>query len=107
MRPAYAPGDWVIYRKSKQSTTPGPRAQGVQASSKGEKYSYVVDKFWVVEAVLPGDKLLIRTRRGKVHQIDIRDENLRLANFLYRILYRGRFREANETMNVAGPAGAV
>jgi hypothetical protein len=93
MRPAYAPGDWVIYRKSKHSTAPGPRAQGVQACPKGEKYSYVVDKFWIVEAILPGDKLLLRTRRGKVHQISAHDLNLRHANWLQRLFYRARFRE--------------
>lgn len=103
MRSAYAPGDWVVYRKSKRSTSPGPRAQRVIASQKGEKYSYVVEKFWVVEAVLPGNKLLLRTRRGKVHQIESEDLNLRRANLLHRILYRHRFLEAGDsTTPVAG-----
>lgn len=108
MQSAYVPGDWVIYRKSKHSTTPGPRAQSVQACPKGEKYSYVVDKFWIVEAVLPGDKLLLRTRRGKVHQISAADANLRHANWLQRLFYRSRFREVmfrdGENGQVAGGA---
>jgi hypothetical protein len=108
MRPEYAPGDWVVYRKSKRSTTPGPRAQRVMASSKGEKYSYVVDKFWIVDTVLPGDKLLLRTRRGKVHQISVDDINLRPANWFVRLLYRHRFLEASQTNNMAGgPISAV
>lgn len=103
MRTVYAPGDWVVYRKSKRSTSPGPRAQRVIASQKGEKYSYVVEKFWIVEAVLPGDKLLLRTRRGKVHQIQADDLNLRRATLLHRIMYRHRFQEATQTSDpVAG-----
>jgi hypothetical protein len=108
MRPSFGPGDWVIYRKSKRSTTPGRRARLVMASMKGEKYSYVVDKFWIVEAVLPGNKLLLKTRRGKVHQISGDDLNLRRANLWYRIMYRHRFIEASQTGDVAGgAAGAV
>lgn len=103
MRQAYAPGDWVVYRKSKRSSTPGPRAQHVVASSKGEKYSYVVDKFWVVESVLPGDQLLMRTRRGKCHQISAEDPNLRRANWFWRLVYRHRFLEVvQRTVRVAG-----
>lgn len=93
MRQTYAPGDWVVYRKSKRSSTPGPRAQQVVASSKGEKYSYVVEKFWVVESTLPDNQIVIRTRRGKSHQISADDPNLRRASLLSRILYRHRFLE--------------
>ena len=78
------------------------------ASMKGEKYSYVVDKFWIVESVLPGNKLLLKTRRGKVHQISADDLNLRRANIWHRILYRHRFIEASQTADMAGgAAGAV
>lgn len=100
----YSPGDWVIYRKSKRSAAPGPRAQAVKASEKGEKYSYVVDKFWIVDAVLPDNQLRLRTRRGKVHQLSADDANLRPASWIDRLLYRHRFREAggSDKNNVAG-----
>lgn len=104
MQRQYTPGDWVIYRKSKRSTSPGPRAQSVVASTKGEKYSYVVDKFWVVEQVLPGDKVLLRTRRGKLHQVKVDDINLRPARLLERLLYRNRFRNVSPASSM--PSGA-
>lgn len=104
MRNRYSVGDWVVYRKSKQSTSPGPRAQGVVASTKGEKYSYVVDKYWVVEDVLPTDELLLRTRRGKVHRVSVDDLNLRHAGLLARLLYRHRFREAIRPNDLSGAA---
>ena len=107
MRTPYAAGDWVVYRKSKRSSAPGPRAQCVKASSAGEKYSYVVDKFWVVDAVLPGDKLLLRTRRGKLHEVDAHDENLRCANWLQRLIYRHRFPRSQSDGVNSGPAGVM
>ena len=44
----YHPGDWVIFRKEKHSTSPGPRAENIHAAPKGDDYYYQVDKFWVV-----------------------------------------------------------
>ncbi len=92
MQPNWKPGDWAVYRKSKRSTTPGPRATNVMASSKGESYTYIVDKFWVVDSTLPGDRLLLRTARGKTHVIDANDPNLRKPSWLRRLLWRERFR---------------
>ena len=46
----YHVGDRVIYRATKRSEHPGPRAADVHPSPKGEEYSYAVDKFWVVAA---------------------------------------------------------
>lgn len=105
MSARYSPGDWVIYRKSKRSASPGPRAQAVKASEKGEKYSYIVNKFWVVEAVLPGDQLRLRTRRGKLHELSAADLNLRHANWFERLLYGSRFREIPAA--VESPAGSA
>ena len=91
------PGDWAVYRKSKRSTSPGPRAANVVASQKGESYTYVVDKFWVVESVLPGDRILLRTAKGKSHIIDAADPGLRRPSLLQRLFWRHRFREAAES----------
>ena len=96
MRNEWCPGDWVVYRKSKRSTSPGPRAEHVVAAPKGETYTYVVDKFWVVESVLPENRLLLRTAKGKAHTIDIRDPSLRKPSWIQRLLWRNRFREAEE-----------
>jgi len=52
LRAKLKPGDVVVYRKHKHTTHPGPRARQVDPSSKGDYYTYVVDKFWVVGQVL-------------------------------------------------------
>ena len=96
MRNEWSPGDWVVYRKSKRSTSPGPRADHVVPSPKGESYTYVVDKFWVVESVLPEGRLLLRTAKGKSHVIPTSDPSLRKPTFLQRLLWRSRFHEAEE-----------
>ncbi|MEZ6087879.1 MAG: hypothetical protein R3C05_07625 [Pirellulaceae bacterium] len=91
IRPQYMPGDWVVYRKSKIGPQPGPRAQQVHPCPKGEYYSYVVDKYWVVADVLDDGRLLLKTRRGKEHIIDPSDPGLRHAGLLHRWIYRDRY----------------
>ncbi|MEX0824726.1 MAG: hypothetical protein WD119_01090 [Pirellulaceae bacterium] len=87
------PGDWVVYRKSKQSRVPGPRAQRITASQKGDNYGYIVDKFWVVDSVFEDGTVSVRTRRGKVHRLAAEDRCLRKATFFERLLHRHRFRD--------------
>lgn len=86
------PGDWVIYLKQKSSTSPGPRAQQVVPSAKGESYIYAVEKFWVVERVLEGGQIQLRTRRGKQLIVVPDDPRLRKARWWERWLYDKRFR---------------
>lgn len=93
MQSNWQPGDWAVYRKSKTGPNPGRRAAQVMASSKGESYGYVVDKFWVVEEVLGGGQLRLRTAKGKRHVIDADDPNLRRPGMLQRLLWRERFRQ--------------
>jgi len=92
----WQPGDWAVYRKSKRSTNPGRRACRVKANSKGETYAYIVEKFWVVERVLPNGNLVLRTARGKTHQIDPEDPNLIRPSLLARIRWGERFRNIEE-----------
>ncbi|WP_201743586.1 hypothetical protein [Roseiconus nitratireducens] len=89
-------GDWAVYRKSKQGSTPGRRAAQVIASPKGETYRYVVDKFWVVDDVLSDGRLRLVTARGKVHTINVDDPNLRRPGLLQRLLWRERFVQVEE-----------
>jgi hypothetical protein len=91
MNAEYHPGDWVIYRKTKFSTHPGPRAQNVNPATGGEQYAYTVDKFWVVKNVLADGNLLVNTRRGKSHRVNADDPDLHRARWWERILYRRRF----------------
>lgn len=87
----YKPGDPVVYTVTKSSAHPGPRAQAVDPSSKGDHYTYVVDKFWVVAQVRPDGKLLLKTRRGKPHIVAADDPQLRPARWWERLWYRRRF----------------
>lgn len=99
-------GDWVIYRKTKFSTHPGPRAQNVLPAEHGDEYAYTVDKFWVVADVRPDGSLLIKTRRGKEHSVRPNDPNLRKANWWERWRYRSRFEGIVESMTVGAQESA-
>lgn len=90
MQSRYHVGDKVIYTREKYTTSPGPRAKNVVASTNGEAYHYEVDKYWVVSEVRSSDQLILQTRRGKKHTVSIDDPRLRKASLLER-LFRGRF----------------
>ncbi len=100
----FQPGDWVIYRKSKRSADPGPCAEQVSPSSKGDTYGYVVDKFWIVTEVVEGSHVRLKTRRGKEHLIPMDDRNLRPLRFWQRWLYRRRFEEVQRAIHQNGQA---
>jgi hypothetical protein len=85
------PGDLLIYRKSKVSARPGPRARNVQAAENGDDYYYEVDKFWVVSDVLNDGRLVAQTRTGKRVYLTPEDERLRKAGWFARLRYRERF----------------
>jgi hypothetical protein len=91
-------GDWMIYRKTKFSTHPGPRAQNVLPAENGDEYAYTVDKFWIVAEVRPDGSLLLKTRRGKEHVVRPNDPSLRKANWWERWRYRSRFDGIAESM---------
>lgn len=89
--PNFTPGDLIIYRKSKHSTCPGPRASNIQPARHGDYYNYTVDKFWVVQEVSDDGTLTVATRRGKTHKLRIDDPLLKRASFVERLIYRSRF----------------
>ncbi len=100
----FAAGDWVLYRKLKHSPSPGPRATEISPAPNGELYTYVVEKFWIVEEVLPDGRLRLRTRRGKSHLIDASDSNLRRVGWWNRWFYRARFREVESSTGSNDPS---
>jgi hypothetical protein len=73
-----------------------PRAHHVSPSPYGELYSYFVDKFWIVQAVLPDGRLQLRTHTGKTHLVNPRDPHLSRARWWRRWLYKNRYREIAE-----------
>lgn len=83
-------GTPVIYRKDKCSSRPGRRARAV-APTRGDTYTYYVNKFWLVERNLNENELVVRTRRGKRHIVKADNPSLRKANFWERLLFRNRF----------------
>jgi len=87
----YKVGDPVIFKTTKFSAHPGPRAQHIDPAPMGEQYSYEVDKFWVVAAVHDDDTLELRTRRGKIHTIPADDDRLRKPNLWERFVHKSRF----------------
>ncbi len=89
--PAVAVGDRIIYRKIKFSAQPCARAYDISASNKGENYTYLVDKYWVVADLLDDGRLVARTRRGKLNYIRPDDPNLRKAGVIETLFHRNLF----------------
>jgi len=96
MESDWSPGDWAVYRKSKVSKSPGPRATRVVPARKGDLYTYLVDKFWVVEELLPEDRVRLKTARGKTHVVSVDDPCLRRPSLVQRWLWRSRFRRVEQ-----------
>jgi hypothetical protein len=100
MKNEYKPGDPVIFRVTKQSTDPGPRAVDVHPAPSGETYSSQVDKFWAVSDVLAGDAIALVTRRGKQRTVLVNDVRLRHARWWERWLYADRFPKLSQLNNL-------
>ncbi len=93
---AYNIGDPVIYRKTKNSSRPGPRARQVYPLERGETYHYVVDKFWKVVDVNDDEYTVdVVTRTGKLHRLAMNDPNLYKPRFLKYLMFRKRFPDMN------------
>lgn len=87
----YQVGDHVVYHKPKHSTHPGPRAVDLHPAPQGDEYSYIIDKFWTVIALINDHTIEVRTRKGKTHQLNIHDPLLRKAGLLEGWFFRNRF----------------
>jgi len=83
----FRPGDYVIYRKRKQSLCPGRRAKHIYPAPQGDYYSYDVDKFWRIIAVEADRKIVACTRRGKQVTLVAEDPALRRLSWWERLLY--------------------
>ena len=91
-------GDWVIYRKQKRSASPGPRAQSTFADAHGDEYTYIVEKYWIVESVLESGELQLVTRRGKRHVVRPNDPRLRKPGLIERWALGSRYREVEKAL---------
>jgi len=108
MRRPLRPGDLIIYRKTKHSTHPGPRAANIQPAINGDNYAYTIDKFWVVEEVRNDGTIIAATRRGKRNHLKADDPMLKRANFIQHFLYRSRFASLPDMpVNEQQPVGSM
>ncbi|QNN25374.1 hypothetical protein HED60_07375 [Planctomycetales bacterium ZRK34] len=89
--PRFKVGDPVVCSVTKYSAHPGSRARDIDPESLGEKYRYVVDKYWVVSEILPDNTCVLRTRRGKQRRMPIDAPNLRHARLWERLFFPNRF----------------
>ena len=103
----FAPGDWVVFRKTKFSRQPGRRAANIAPAENGDGYAYLVDKFWVVDAILPDNRVRLLTRRGKTHVLKADDLRLRPAGWWEKFVYRQRFAETAQSTAEADSELAV
>ena len=105
MKHDYKPGDPVIFRVTKQSTDPGPRAVDVHPAQAGDTYSYQVDKFWTVHEVGTETVQLV-TRRGKQRSVSKSDLRMRPARWWERWLYADRFPKLSQLEKLTMPTSA-
>jgi len=87
----YRKGEPVVFRMTKRSSHPGPRAETISPEPHGEGYEYHVDKYWVVADIQDDGQLVLRTRRGKTHVVRPDHPKLRRANLWERLTRRDRF----------------
>ncbi|NQV25922.1 MAG: hypothetical protein HQ518_16305 [Rhodopirellula sp.] len=96
----------VVYCVVKHSCKPGQRARNVAPAPLGETYTYRVDKYWVVDEILPDHSLILRTRRGKTRQVRATDPNLRRPTLWERLVISHRFPEPRRNRQEARTAGS-
>jgi hypothetical protein len=90
-----------VFSKDKMSLSPGRRAKEVVPLSKGDSYSYIVEKYWTVQSLNDDGTATLITRRGKQHTVPLDDPRLRLASLWERWRYHQRFPAIPE--NSGGP----
>ncbi|MCA9036574.1 MAG: hypothetical protein KDA91_15670 [Planctomycetaceae bacterium] len=85
----------------KRSRHPGPRARSIHPAQMGDDYAYVVDKFWVVDAVGDDGTIHLKTRRGKTRSVPASDPLLRKATWWERWWHRNRFPAMDAALNTS------
>ncbi len=65
-------------------------AKEILPAEKGDAYSYLVDKYWIVKSI-DDNALTLVTRRGKENIVPLDDPRLRLPNWWELLFHRGRF----------------
>lgn len=96
MSTKFKPGEAVIYRVTKRSMHPGPRATEIRPAKRGDSYTYAVEKFWRVKETREDGTLVLRTRRGKERTCSADDPNIRRPGLIARWVYADKFPAESE-----------
>ena len=107
MRQKFKLGMLVVYRSQRHSTSPEPNAKGVFAAPHGDDYSYYVEEYARVAAVLPDGKLFICTKNGTQHTLQIEEPLLRRAGWWERLMLRKNFPACNDIVVPIQPEGKI
>ena len=99
-------GEPVVFQVCKRSVNPGPRAKGVTPEPRGEGYVYHVDKYWVVDRVESDGRVVLRTRRGKIHVVHADNPQLRRPGLIERWMRSHRFPQTDDSDSGKGPRRA-
>ena len=91
MRRQFKLGMLVVYLIQRHSTSPEPNAKGVYAAPHGDSYSYYVEEYARVAAVLPDGNLIIHTIDGAQHTLPAEEPMLRRAGWWERLMLRKNF----------------
>ena len=91
MRRCFEIGMLVILRIQRHSTSLEPNAKGVYASPHGEDYTYYIEEYARVTAVLPDGKLMVCTPDGPQYMLRADEPMLRQARWWERWLFRKCF----------------
>jgi hypothetical protein len=91
MRRQFKLGMLVVYLIQRHSTSPESNAKGVYAAPHGDDYSYYVEEYARVAAVLPEGNLIIHTNTGAQYTLPAEEPMLRRAGWWERLMLRKNF----------------
>lgn len=91
MAAKYRLGEKVVFKSTRYSVCPSPRAKNIIAAPNGEAYEYEVDKYWIVIEADQPDSVLLQTRTGTTHRLASDDVRLRKATWWERIIHHHWF----------------
>lgn len=105
MRRQFKLGMLVVYRSQRHSILPEPNAKQMYPAPHGDDYSYYVEEYARVVAVLPDGKLLIRTENGTQHTLQADEPLLRRVGWWERLLFRKYFPQCADIVERIQPEG--
>ena len=97
MRRHYEINTLVVLLTQRYSPTPSPHAKGLYATPCGDDYSYYLEVYARVVAVLPEGKILVGTKTGEQYTLRNDEPSLRRASWWERLLFKKQFPPRTDT----------